>query len=315
MNKFKLHYLSVILLFFLLINLTNNTVFSQDIYSPSEITKVILLGTGTPNPYPDRSGPAIAIIVNDTPYIIDCGPGVIRRFAAVTSEFGGTFDKLKVSNIKRAFFTHLHSDHTAGYPDLILTPWVMGRDEPLEVFGPQGLASMTEHILEAYREDINIRINGPEPINQVGWKVMVSEIDPGIIYKDINITVEAFLVKHGDWPEAYGFKFTTPDRTIVISGDTSPSDNLLDISQGADILIHEVYSANALKKRDEFWQNYHSNFHTSSVELAEIANTLKPELLILYHQLFWTSTEEELLREISETYCGKVVSGKDLDIF
>lgn len=283
--------------------------------SPSGITKIAFLGTGTPNPDPHHSGNSVAIVVNDTPYIIDCGPGLIRNAAALSPRFGGKIEGLRVENIKRAFITHLHSDHTTGYPDLIFTPWVEGRDEPLEVYGPEGIKEMTRHILEAYKEDIRVRLYGLEPANNRGWRVNAHEIKEGAIYKDENVTVEAFLVKHGSWPEAYGFKFTTPDRTIAVSGDTRLCENLIEKCRGVDILIHEVYSAEKLKTRPEFWRKYHPQFHTSTYELARIATQLKPCLLILYHQLYWGASDQDLLKEISTIYKGKVVSAKDLDVF
>ena len=103
-------------------------------------TKIVLLGTGTPVADPERSGPSVAIIVNDTPYIVDFGPGVVRRASAAHK---AGIKALRVQNLTRAFATHLHSDHTLGYPDLIFSPWVLGRSEPLEVFGPEGIKSMT----------------------------------------------------------------------------------------------------------------------------------------------------------------------------
>src|SRR5690606_16977807 len=117
-------------------------------------TRVVLLGTGTPSPDPERSGPATAIVVNGTPYLIDFGPGVVRRVAAAAQ---AGVNGLTVVNVRVAFLTHLHSDHTAGSPDLILAPGAVGRSQPLEVYGPRGLQHMTAHILEAYREDIAIR--------------------------------------------------------------------------------------------------------------------------------------------------------------
>ncbi len=277
-----------------------------------EVTKVVLLGTGTPNADPDRSGPAVAIIVNDTPYLIDCGPGVVRR-AAKASQSG--LAALNVENLKRLFVTHLHSDHTAGYSDLIFTPWVLGRDEPLEVYGPQGIGEMTDHILAAYQQDIQIRLDGLEPANDQGYKVNTHAIVPGVIYRDSNVTITAFAVKHGSWPQAYGFVFQTSDRKIVVSGDTAPVESIVENCNGCDVLIHEVYSAVRFEELPPEWKEYHSQFHTSTYELAELASRAKPKLLILYHQLFWGSSEEELLSEIQEMYDGKVVSGNDLDVF
>ena len=288
---------------------------AQETHSPSDITKVVFLGTGNPNPDPQHSGNSIAIVINNTPYIVDFGPGLIRQAAALSPRYGGKIEALAVENLKIAFLTHLHSDHTTGYPDLIFTPWVEGRDEPLEVYGPEGIQEMTKHILEAYKEDIKVRLYGIEPANNLGWRVNAHEIKEGIIYKDSNVTVEAFLVEHGSWPEAYGFKFITPDRTIAISGDTRPSKNLVEKCRGVDILIHEVYSNEKLKERTSVWQKYHPQFHTSTHELAEIAGQIKPKLLILYHQLFWGTSDEELIKEITDIYKGKVVSARDLDVY
>jgi ribonuclease Z len=174
---------------------------------------------------------------------------------------------------------------------------------------------MTENIIKAYQDDIKYRLYGLEPANNEGWRVNAHEISEGPIYKDENITVEAFLVKHGTWPNAYGYRFTTPDKVIVVSGDTTPCENIIKYSKDADILIYEVYSKRGFDRKDEFWKSYHSSNHTSTYELAEIANKTKPRLLILYHVLFWGSSNEEILEEISEHYDGKVVVGEDLDVF
>ncbi len=249
--------------------------------------------------------------MNETPYLIDFGPGIVRRASAV---FQKGITALELPNLKRAFLTHLHSDHTAGYPDLLLTPWVLGRDKPLTVYGPRGLEHMTDHILMAYQEDILFRINGLEGANTLGGRIEAHEIETGTVYQDRNIKVDAFPVEHGKWP-AFGFRFTTPDRTIAISGDTTPCDTLVEAARGCDVLVHEVYSEQGFKHRPSDWQHYHRNMHTSTVELAEIANKVRPGLLVLYHQLFWGVPEENLVQEIRDLYSGEVVSGKDLDVF
>lgn len=289
--------------------------FSQTGISQNASTKVVILGSGNPNPDPDHSGCSIAIIVNDKTYIVDFGPGLIRKAAALSDRYGGPIKGFNVKNLETAFLTHLHSDHTTGFPDLILTPWVMGRDEPLQVYGPEGIKNMTTHILKAYEEDIRYRLYGLEPANNQGWRVDAHEIEEGIIYTDDHVKVEAFNVPHGNWPNAFGFRFTTLDKTIVISGDTRPSENLLKFAKGADILIHEVYSKEGYDTKTEFWRKYHAKNHTSTFELAEIAEKVKPGLLILYHTLYWGSTDQDLLDEISTIYDGKVVVGVDGQIY
>lgn len=279
------------------------------------VTKVVLLGTGNPNPDPQHSGCSLAVIANNTPYIVDFGPGLVRQAAKLSPRWGGTIKALSVKNLKRAFLTHLHSDHTVGLPDLILTPWVMGRDEPLEIYGPEGIRNMTRHILQAYDDDIKFRLYGLEPANNQGWRVHAHEFTEGVVYTDKNVKVEAFRVKHGSWPNAYGFRFTTFDKVIVISGDTMPCDNILKFGKGADILIHEVYSKKGYDTKDEFWKNYHAHHHTSTHELGNMASIMKPKLVVLYHILFWDATPDDLRKEIAEKYNGKVVVGSDLAVF
>ena len=282
----------------------------------SETTQIVMLGTGTPNPFPDRSGPSVAIVVNDEPYLIDFGPGVVRQASAMSPEYGGSVKGLAVENIKHAFLTHLHSDHTVGLPDLILTAWPVGRDEPLKLFGPEGAKHMADKVLEAYEEDIRYRLYSEQPANNEGWRVETHEIrETGFVFEDHNVKVEAFRVPHGSWPEAWGYRFTTPDMVIVISGDTAPSDVLKQYSQGADVLIHEVYSEEGFAKKEPQWQKYHAKNHTSTSELGRLASEVKPKLLILYHQLLWGSTHETLIDEVKSEFSGTVVSARDLDVF
>ena len=278
----------------------------------SSATRVVLLGTGTPNAESDRSGPAVAVVVNGKAYLVDCGPGVVRRAAAACR---AGVAELNVENLTTVFITHLHSDHTVGYPDLILTPWVLGRAEPLQAYGPPGLADMTDHILRAYEQDIRMRIEGLEQANTEGYKVVVHEIAPGIVYEDSNLRVKAFPVRHGSWEHAFGFRFETADRTIVVSGDTVPCAALIEEARGCDVLVHEVYSQAGFQRRSPDWQRYHASFHTSSPELAEIASQARPGLLVLYHLLWWGSSEDELVAEIRQTYEGPVSCGRDLDVY
>lgn len=280
--------------------------------SAEPASRIVFLGTGTPNADPERSGPALAVVVGEQAYLVDFGPGVVRRAAAATAR---GIPALEPHRLDLAFLTHLHSDHTAGYPDLILTPWTLERDRPLRVYGPPGLRAMTKRILAAYRQDVQMRLFGLEPANPDGWRVEVHEVRPGVIYRDEQVSVEAIPVRHGSWPHAYGYKFTTPDRVIVISGDTAPSEALVEAARGCDVLVHEVYSAEAFASRPPEWQRYHRRFHTSTAELAELARRIRPGLLILNHQLFWGRSEEELIDEVRRGYDGEVVSADDLDVY
>ncbi len=179
-------------------------------------TPVVLLGTGTPRADPQRSGPATAIVVDDTPYLVDAGPGIVRRAAAAHDK---GIKGLAVANLQAAFITHLHSDHTVGYPDLIFTTWVQGRHGPLKVYGPSGLEAMTKYIMLAWQVDIDVRTKGLEQRSATGVAVDPHDVRPGLIYQDPNVNVTAFPVAHGEL-QAFGYRFQTPDRTVVISGDT-----------------------------------------------------------------------------------------------
>jgi len=275
-------------------------------------THLVLLGTGTPFADPERSGPSLAIVVNEQAYIVDCGPGVVRRAAQASAQFTA----LKVANLNKLFITHLHTDHTVGYSDMIFTPAVLDRPNALSVWGPKGLKKMTNHILNAYKEDMDVRINGLEMGNKEGYKVLVQEISKGgYIYEDSNVKVKAFMVHHGSWDYALGYRFETKDKVIVVSGDCTYSEALIENAKDCDILVHEVYSEEGLNKREDRWKKYHSTFHTSSTQVATIANLVRPKLLVLNHQLLFGASKESLLQEIKRTYTGPLVYGNDLDVF
>lgn len=271
-------------------------------------TEVIVLGTGTPNADPDRSGPAVAIVVNGHSYLVDAGPGIVRR-AALAARATPALQSPKLDIV---FLTHLHSDHTLGLPDLMLSPWVLERTVPLRVFGPKGTTAMTAALTEAYSFDIETRLHGGEPSNKTGFQTIARDVQPGVVYRDSNVTVTAFEVEHGSIAQAFGYRFQTADRVIVVSGDTHPSDEVVRQCNGCDVLVHEVYSARTFRTRPADWQAYHKSFHTSTAQLADVATRARPKLLVLYHQLYWGATDDDLLAEISKGYNGAVVSARDL---
>jgi ribonuclease BN (tRNA processing enzyme) len=280
--------------------------------SPPDL-QVVVLGTGSPNADPIRSGPALAIVAQGRVYLVDAGPGIVRRVAAAHD---AGVSELKMEALNTVFITHLHSDHTVGLPDLMLSPWVLDRSDPLTVYGPPGIASMVDHLGQAYRADIENRLHGLEPINRTGWRTVAVEVAPGAVYRDKAVTVTAFAVTHGDWEHAYGYTFQGLHRRVVVSGDTVPSDEVVRQCNGCDVLVHEVYSAEGLKRRPADWQAYHRHSHTSTVQLARIASRAHPALLVMYHQLFWGASDEDLVREIRQAgYTGRVVSAHDLAVY
>lgn len=277
---------------------------------------VVMLGTGTPNSDPDRSGPAVAVVVGDQAYLVDAGPGIVRRAASAASEHD--LPALATNRLDRLFLTHLHSDHTVGLPDVIFSPWVLDRPSPIQIYGPPGTSEMVTHLQAAYRTDVDMRIYGLEPRedNVMAYKSPVEETAGGRVYEDSNVVVDAIPVHHGSWPVALGYRFETEDRVIVISGDARPSESLIAACNGCDVLVHEVYSTEGFATRPPAWATYHKSFHTSTSELAELARRARPKLLVLYHQLYWGTTDEDLINEMRAAgYEGAVVSASDLGVY
>jgi len=276
-------------------------------------TRVVMLGTGTPNADPDRSGPAVAIVVGGDAYLVDAGPGIVRRAALAAR--ADSIPALAANRLRRVFLTHLHSDHTVGLPDLIFSPWVLGRAAPLDVYGPPGTKRMVDLLEQAYSEDIAIRLRGGEPSNKTGYAATAHDAAAGEVYRDSNVVVTAFEVAHGKWEHAFGYVFKTADRRIVVSGDTRATDAVVRACVQCDVLVHEVYDADQLKARTPDWRAYHSAYHTSAYDLGELASRARPKLLVLYHQLYWGGDDASLLREIGTRYHGAVVSARDLGVY
>jgi ribonuclease BN (tRNA processing enzyme) len=278
--------------------------------------RLIVLGTGNPNPDPERSGPAVAVVVGTQAYLVDAGAGVVRR--AVAAARRHELPALRSRNLDIVFLTHLHSDHTIGLPDLVHTGWVAGeRQGPLRVYGPPGTAAMAQHLTEAWRADIAVRTRGRQPHTEDGWRVEPHEIEQaGVVYQDSAVVVTAFRVPHPDWEVSYGYRFDGGGWSIVISGDTGPSDAIVEACRGCDVLVHEVYDAERYRTLPPEWRRYHGVAHTSTVELAQLAQRARPGLLVLYHQLSWGGSDDDLLRQVRAAgYGGPVASARDLDLW
>ena len=278
-------------------------------------TKVIILGTGTPIPDPDRSGPSVAIITNGEAYVFDAGGGMVNRTVQASQRYN--LPELFPQDIKHLFLTHLHSDHIHDVSELAMHRW-WGRPERLSVYGPKGLAEYTQHMASMIAIEADIRAAGtPEQLvnDRYGYLVNATEIEEGIVFSNNDIIVEAFTVPHGEIRPAFGYKITTADKTIIISGDTAYSELLAEKATGVDLLIHEVFSGDRLSEQSEFWQQYHGSSHTSASQIAQIANQAKPGLVVLSHIIFFGATADEIVAEVTRSYDGEVVMADDLDMF
>ena len=232
-------------------------------------TQIVLLGTGSSRPAPERSGRATAIVVGRQAYLIDFGPGVVQRAAIAHRKGLAALDPVALVHV---FVTNLSSAHTAGYPDLVFTP--PGRKQPLEVYGPPGIRKMTEHVLAAWADEAGSR------------RVNVHEIAPGVVYRDAQVTVTAF---------SGGYRFQTPDRRIVIAGETSSSEAVVAQCNGCDVLIHDLVQ--------------------SARRVAELATRARPELLVLHQPGRHPKVERQPTDEGSAAaYRGRFLIGHDLDV-
>lgn len=282
-------------------------------HSPrADSTVVILLGTGVPVPDPRTAGPSTAILVGKRLFVVDAGSGVERRLSAAG---------LSNTDFEAVFITHLHSDHVLGLSDLIFTSWIFGREAPLKIFGPPGVKRMTDHLIAAFAEDIDVRTNGYERNTRNGYRVRAREVKPGVIYDSAGVRVTAIQVSHGNWKYAYGYRFDTPTRSIVISGDTRETETITRAAAGVDVLVHEVVSLPSLDHPPpDFFggdiQRYMRTFHTPDTKLGELAAKAKPKLLVLTHLVPVGLADSVFIKGIrAGGFTGRIAVGHDLDRF
>jgi ribonuclease BN (tRNA processing enzyme) len=283
--------------------------------SVSADTRVVVLGTGTPVPDAARAGAGIAVVVDGEAYLFDAGGGVAHRAAQAAERL--EMPALTPQNVAHLFITHLHSDHLHDVSELATARW-WSRKRRLRIWAPRGMAAYVEHMNAMATVEANVRVAGTPPeliADRQGYLAAVTEIEDGVVFRDDRITVEAFTVPHGDIRPSFGYKVTTADRSIVISGDTAISPAVAEKARGVDLLFHEVISGDRLAELSEFWQHYHGTSHTTTGQLAKLASQARPRRLVLYHVLFSGATADEVVAEVKRGYDGEVVLADDLDVF
>lgn len=276
-------------------------------------TRLILLGTGGgPRPRKVSSASAQVIVVNDTLYVVDCGNGVARQLV---------FAGLPLPKLRHVFITHHHSDHNADYGNLIWLAWASGLRTRVDTWGPPPLEKMTKLFFEMNSYDINTRIadEGRVPLVPL---VHVHEISQGgLVMQDENVKVTAALVHHPPVVPSFAYRLDASDRSIVVSGDTTPSDNLIKLAHGADVLVHDVLyvpgvdrlvarvpNAAALK------QSIMSH-HTMAEDAGRVAQAAGVKMLVLSHLVppdDPSITEQMWIDAARVHFRGPVIVGKDL---
>jgi ribonuclease Z len=265
--------------------------------------EVVLIGTGYPRPDPERAGPSTAVRVGERVYLVDAGRGVMMRLAA---------SGLPWRSITRVFLTHLHSDHTSGLPDLFTSTWIFDRETPLEVYGPEGVAAAMQGLERFFAADIRIRRDLTEKNAAAGARIAAHTVRAGVVYRDADVTITAFEVDHAPVKPAFGYRFDSHGRTVVISGDCRPTPELIRQARGADVLVHEVYLPEHFDKHDDPQVAARlKRYHTSADEVGEVARGANPKLLVLTH-VIPADGEAEILRRAARHFSGKIVVGKDL---
>ena len=276
-------------------------------------TRVILLGTaGGPRPRPDRSAPAQVVLSNGAAYVIDCGDGVARQLVRAG---------VALPSLRHIFVTHHHSDHDADYGNLIWLAWASGLRTPVDAWGPPPLRRMTELFFEMNASDIETRIadEGRPPLAPL---VHVHELrEGGAILRNDDMKISAALVHHPPVTPAFGYRFDGRDRSIVISGDTTPTDELVQLAKGADVLIHEAYYAPAVERLVAKVPNAPTlrqsivSHHTTAEDAGRIAREAGVGLLVLSHLVPADDpavTDEMWIEAARKQFRGRVVVGRDL---
>ncbi len=266
--------------------------------------EAILLGTGYPRPDPQHAGAATVVIAGDKWFLVDAGRGATMRIAAT---------ELKYDQLAAVFLTHLHSDHTAALPDVFNTSWQFGRKtRPLELYGPRGVERLSRAMLDFFAEDIHIRRDLVEKHPALGATIKTHRVREGVVFDDGVVKVTAFEVDHRPVVPAFGYRFDCGGRSIVISGDTRPSPNVIKYARGADVLIHEAYLPEWFAKVDtpEVAARLKS-YHTSAEEVGVVARDAGVRTLVLTH-LIPAGEDETFRQRAARAFSGTIVVGHDL---
>jgi ribonuclease Z len=273
--------------------------------APAQDIKVTLLGTGYPRPRMDRFGPSILVEAGNEKLLFDCGRGAAQRLEQL---------KVPFAEVTALFLTHLHSDHIVGIPDVWLTGWLQGRKVPFRVWGPAGTKQMMSHLAQAYEFDIHIRRDVDEHMPAQGVAVVAEDIEQGVVYQNGGVKVTAFAVDHGPVKPALGYRVDFAGRSVVLSGDTRFSENLIRFAQGADVLVHEVIEPGTFRAQNRSFSEERVQsivaHHTTPEQAGTVFTRVKPRLAVYSHIV--PGEIPDLVPLTRKTYSGALEVGEDL---
>jgi ribonuclease Z len=268
--------------------------------------KVTLLGTGCPPPVMNRFGPSTLVEAGDQKFVFDAGRGVLQRLTQVG---------VRWQDVQGVFLTHLHSDHVVGFPDLWLTGWLIapGRSVPLPVWGPTGTSGMMAHLEQAYAYDIQVRTEN-DGVAPDGARLQPHDIGEGIAYDQGGVTITAFEVDHAPVKPALGYRIDYAGRSVVLSGDTRVSENLIRMAQGVDLLVHEVFVPETLLRTGMPPERAKRivDYHLTPEQAGDVFTRAKPKLAVYSHICMPAALEQDLLIPTRRTYSGPLELGEDL---
>jgi ribonuclease Z len=264
---------------------------------------VALLGTGTPDVSMKRFGPSILVEAGGQKFLFDCGRGAVMRLSQL---------HMSLEEVNRLFLTHLHSDHTVGIPDLWLTGWIFDRKEPFYVWGPAGTRNMMSHLEKAYAFDIHIRRDVDEKIPGRGVIVVARDIRQGVVFESNGVKITAFDVDHGPVKPALGYRIDCGGHSVVLSGDTRPSENLIRFAKGTDLLVHEVYYVDEETLRSSPEERIIMRHHTTPEQAGEVFSRVQPKLALYSHIGRRDVADAKLIELTHKTYSGPLEVGEDL---
>jgi ribonuclease Z len=271
---------------------------------PPKAIRVTLLGTASgPRVHVGKAGSSTLVEAGGERFLFAAGRGFMQRL--VQAGFS-------MNAVTKLFLTHLHSDHVIDIPDLLLTPWSAQpeRTVPLEVWGPDGTRDMMRHLQEAFAFDIHMRRDVDERFSSDGIRVVAHDIREGKVYERNGVTVTAFLVTHGLVKPSFGYRVDYAGRSVALSGDTAPSDNLVAVCKGVDVLIHEAIDLDVLRTLVSSAQRMDSIVarHTTPEQAAGIFSRVLPRLAVFSH----TPGTSAIVERTSRSYSGRVEMGEDL---